>query len=58
MLFRNSATRGRKSPGTALRSRVTAAFRAMARATDPRTAFSRTKMFYRSGTGEWARSLT
>jgi hypothetical protein len=58
MLFRINASRGRKSPGTALRSRVTAAFRLMARGTDPATAFSRTKMFYRSGTGEWARSLT
>lgn len=58
MLFRNNASRRRKSPPTALRSRVTTAFQMMARATDPRTAFARTKMFYRSGAGEWARSLT
>ena len=58
MLFRSNASRARKSRGSALRSRVTAAFRAMARGTDPWTAFSRTKTFYRSGGGQWARSLT
>ena len=58
MSLRNNASRGRKSPGAALRSRVAAAFRAMARGTDPATAFARTKMFYRSGTGVWARSFT
>lgn len=59
-LFRNrtSPSHGRESRETELRSRVTTAFRVMARGTDPAMAFARTKMFYRSLAGEWARSLT
>jgi hypothetical protein len=57
MLPRNNSARGRKSPGIALRSRVTAAFRKMAQGIAPGAAFARTKMFYRSGGGAWTRAL-
>jgi hypothetical protein len=58
MKYRNKTTRGRKSPRTTLRKRVTNAVRAMARGFDPMTAYARTKMFYRSGGGAWTRALT
>jgi hypothetical protein len=38
--------------------RVVAAFEIIARAVDRREAFARTKAFYRSGGGAWARALS
>jgi hypothetical protein len=54
----NKKSSVRNSLRTTLRRRVTAAFRAMARGLDSRTAYAQTKVFYRSGRGEWTRGLT
>jgi len=51
------ANRARKLVRLTLRSRVAAAFAKIAIAVDARTAYARTKDFYRSSGAAWIRSL-
>ena len=41
-----------------LRARIAAAFRKIARGVDERTAYARTRRFYRSSGAAWARALS
>ena len=49
---------GSDRPPTTLRMWVTAAFQAMAGALDGKTAYAKTKAFYRSSGFEWTRALS
>jgi len=51
------ANRVRKLVRLVLRARVAAAFAKIASAVDARTAYARTKDFYRSSGAAWTRSL-
>jgi hypothetical protein len=57
MPLSNHLSRTRRSLQSPRRSRVARAFRLVARGVDQATAFARSKAFYRSGGGAWARSL-
>jgi hypothetical protein len=47
----------RKQEAAGIRKRIAAAFRRMARGMDVKTAYARTKDYYRMAGGAWARSL-
>ena len=55
---RTAPIRRSRIPRSTPRMHVAEAFRAMAHGADPRTAFARTKAFYRTGGGDWTRALT